>query len=89
MNTPPSGVEKVFFCIQFMLAGVPGYEPFVDTDKNKLPKNLDWRNGCKKLMQNPNKLIEALSNFDKEINNNKVPKQNFAKIKPYFDEELF
>jgi len=56
-----------------MLSGVPGYESFVDVDKNKLPKNLDWKIGCKRLMKEPNKLIEALTNFNNQINNNKVP----------------
>ena len=72
-----------------MLSGVPGYESFVEVDNKKLPKNLDWKNGCKKLMKEPNKLIEALTSFNKEINNNKVPPQNFTKIKPYFKDEIF
>lgn len=72
-----------------MLSGVPGYEGFVEVDKNKLPKSLDWRNGCKKLMKEPNKLIDALTNFNNDINDNKVPPQNFAKIKPFFNDELF
>lgn len=40
-------------------------------------------------MKEPKKLIELLVNFPKEINDNKVPPQNFAKIKPFFEDELF
>jgi dynein heavy chain len=89
MPQPPTGVEKVFFCVMYMLAGVPGYDGDIELDKNKLPKNLDWKNGCLKLMKEPQKLIEKMSNFNKEINDNKVPAQNFAKIKPFFQDELF
>lgn len=53
MNTPPTGVDKVFFCIMYMLSGVPNYDNDIELDKNKLPKMLDWKNGCLKLMKEP------------------------------------
>ena len=56
-----------------MFAGVQGYDNDIELNKNKLPKNLDWKNGCLKLMKEPKKLIELLVNFPKEINDNKVP----------------
>jgi hypothetical protein len=40
-------------------------------------------------MKEPQKLIDKLASFPKEINDNKVPPQNFAKIKPYFQDEVF
>lgn len=73
MNKPPSGVDKVFFCIMYMFAGVSGYDNEIELDKNKLPKNLDWKNGCLKIMKEPKKLIELLIGFNKEINEDKVP----------------
>lgn len=87
MSSPPKGVEKVFYCIMYMFAGVSGYDNDIELTKSKLPKNLDWKNGCLKLMKEPKKLIEMLMNFPKEINDNKVPTQNFDKIKPYFDKD--
>ena len=89
MPQPPKGVEKVFFCIMYMFAGVPGYDNDIELNNKKLPKNLDWKNGCLKIMKEPQKLIEKLCKFNKEIKENKVPPQNFAKIKPFFEEDLF
>ena len=71
-----------------MLSGVSGYDQNIELNKKKLPKNLDWPN-CRILMKEPQKLINKLSNFHNEINNGKVPPQNFAKIKPYFKEQIF
>lgn len=87
--SPPKGVDKVFFCIMYMFSGVPGYDSEIELTKQKLPKNLDWKNGCLKLMKEPKKLIDLLLNYHNLINENKVPAQNFAKIKPYFQEEFF
>ena len=85
LQTPPADIDKVFFCIMYMMAGVPGYDSDIDLTPQKLPKNLDWKSGCLKLLTNPGKLISLLLKFPEEINNNKVPKQNFAKIYPYFE----
>ena len=63
MPNPPKGVDRLFFCIMYMMAGVEGYDNNIDMTKNKLPKNLDWKNGCLKIMKEPNKLIQKLSNF--------------------------
>ena len=40
-------------------------------------------------MKEPKKLIEMLLNYPNMVNENKVPAQNFAKIKPYFQDESF
>ena len=70
---PPAGVDRVFFCIMFMFSGVPGYDNDIELTKQKLPKNLDWKNGCLKLMREPKKLIEMLLSYPTMINENKVP----------------
>ena len=57
----------------YMFAGVPGYDNDIELDKNKLPKKLDWKNGCLKIMKEPKKLIDLLIGFNKEINEDKVP----------------
>jgi hypothetical protein len=73
----------------YMFSGVPGYDNEIELTKQKLPKNLDWKNGCLKLMKEPKKLIDMLLNYPNMVNENKVPAQNFAKIKPYFQDESF
>ena len=57
----------------YMFSGVPGYDNEIELNKQKLPKNLDWKNGCLKLMKEPKKLIDQLLGFHNLINENKVP----------------
>jgi len=87
LQNPPPGIDKVFFCIMIMFSGVPGYDYDIDLTGNKLPKNLDWKSGCLKVMKDPRKLMDRMLEFPKEINDNKVPKQNFSKISAYFETE--
>jgi len=88
LQNPPPGIAPVFYCIMLMMSGVPGFDYDIDLTPQKLPKNLDWKSGCLKIMKDPNKLIERLLQFPAEINANRVPKQNFAKITPYFESEV-
>ena len=89
LPTPPQNVDEVFFCIMYMFAGVKGFDFDIETDKNGLPKNLNWKNGCLKLMKEPYKLIERLNKFPVEINQGRVPDKNFMKIKPFFKQKHF
>lgn len=72
-----------------MFAGVKGYDKDIELTKNKLPKNIEWKSGCFKLMKEPKKLIDLLMRYPVEINNDNVPRQNFLKIKPFFKEKIF
>lgn len=90
LKTPPKGVDTVFQCILYMFSGVAGFDNDIELDnKSKLPKSLEWKTSCLKLMKDPQKLINLLLRFPEEIDANRVPKQNFDKIYPYFEEELF
>jgi dynein heavy chain len=83
-NSPPPGVDQVFFCIQYMFAGVPGYTEGIELTKQKLPKNLDWGGTKKEVLSNPAELIKKLSSFKEVIDSNQVPDQNFKKVKEFF-----
>lgn len=89
LKLPPPNIDEVFFCIMYMFSGVKGFDQDIDTDKNGFPKHLNWKNGCLKLMKEPLKLVDKLNQFPDEINQGRVPSQNFQKIKPYFEKEHF
>ena len=89
LSAPPTNVDEVFFCIMYMFSGVQGFDFDIETDKNGLPKNLDWKNGCLQLMKEPKKLIDRLVRFPEEINQGRVPDKNFSKIKPFFKKKHF
>jgi dynein heavy chain len=70
-----------------MFSGVPGFDDDIDLDpRTKLPKKVDW-NACKKLMNNPQRLVDSLKKYPEQINQNLVPKQNFQKVKEVLAKE--
>lgn len=89
-SKPPRGVDKVFFCIMHIFAGVKGgYDDNIELKgkKNPVPKNLTWK-GALKLISDPGKIIKDLMRFPKEIENANVPANNFKLIEPYFKEKI-
>ena len=80
LPNPPPGVDKVFNCIQYMFAGVPGFTEGIELNKQKLPKNLDWNSIKKEILFKVDVLIANLKRFNVEIDNNNVPEQNFKEV---------
>jgi dynein heavy chain len=88
-NTPPAGVDKVFNCIQFMFANIPGYTENIELTKQKLPKNVDWAGVKKEILTKADVLIKNLQKFPEEIANANVPDQNFVEISKFFQDPNF
>lgn len=88
-NTPPAGVDKVFNCIQFMFANIPGYTENIELTKQKLPKNTDWAGVKKEILTKADVLIKNLQKFPEEIANANVPDQNFVEVAKFFQDPNF
>jgi len=88
--TPPSGVPEVFISTIYLLAGF--FPEAIEIDKNKKPKNFDWK-ACQKLMQNPEAYVKQLLAYKDIVDQNLVPASNVNYIKqnylsmPSFNEE--
>ena len=79
-NNPPPGVDKVFNCIQFMFAGIPGYTENITLNKAKLPTNLDWAGVKKETLQSADVLKKNLMRYPEAVDANIVPEQNFREV---------
>jgi dynein heavy chain len=88
-NIPPAGVDKVFNCIQFMFANIPGYTENIELTKQKLPKNTDWGGIKKEILTKADVLIKNLQRFPEEIAHATVPDQNFVEISKFFADPNF
>ena len=56
---PPGGVPEVFGATIWLLSG---FFKEIDADKNKKPKQADWK-AAQKLMKDPNAFMQALLGF--------------------------
>lgn len=88
-NSPPTGIDKVLNCIQYMFAGVPGYTDNIELSRQKLPKNLDWAGAKKEILNKADVLINNLKSFPEEVAKNRVPDQNFREIAKFFTDPTF
>jgi len=86
MNNPPMDVQNAFTCVLHLLCKV---DPGVPVDgKGKLKTEKPWP-VCQGLMKDPKTFLENLMNYQMNIDNDKVPDNNFKAIRPTLALETF
>jgi dynein heavy chain, axonemal len=86
MAKPPVGVDDVFAATMVLLAGL---NPNVITQKNGKVKDKSW-DACKKqLLGSIPEYIENLKNIKLHVDNQTIPKQNFAEVRELIEKEHF
>lgn len=71
----------------YILAGF--WNEVIEVDKNKKPKNADWKS-CVKMMGNPQDFLNKLLNFKETVDANLVPGTNVQFVKSnYLNLEYF
>lgn len=80
-SNPPGGVGEVFSACMWLLASF--WNEAIDTDKNKRPKNWDWKSALK-MMKNPEDFLQRLLSFKDIVDQNMVPASNVQTVKKDF-----
>jgi dynein heavy chain, axonemal len=88
LQKPPPDIEKTFTCVLNLFCTLP-IDTVVPVDKKgrlNVPDN--WK-AALQLMKNPQGFLDNLMGFKDYIDQDKVPKQNFAAIRATLAEETF
>jgi len=72
LGKPPAGVDVVCECAMHLQAGI---NPDIEVDKKGKIKDGSWK-GAQKMMNNPERFLEALKAFKPAIDDSLVPQQN-------------
>lgn len=82
----------MFFAVMYMLSTF--WPEAIETDKNKKPKLVDWKNALK-MMKNPEDFLKRLIEFKDIVDQNMVPvsnvnfvKQNYLKMESFTPEQM-
>jgi hypothetical protein len=71
-------VPEVFAATMYLLASF--WNEAIEIDKNKKPKNTDWKSVLK-MMKNPDEYVKYLLSFKDIVDQNIVPLSNVAVVK--------
>lgn len=77
-SNPPSGVPEVFAATMYLLASF--WNETIEIDKNKKPKQTDWKSALK-MMKNPEEFLQRLIAFKDIVDQNLVPSSNVKFVK--------
>jgi dynein heavy chain len=78
--SPPQGIPEVFAATMFLLAG---FYNEIELDKQKKPKNPDWK-AAVKMMKNPKAFLQVLMDFKDIVNAGDVQAANVAHVKTVY-----
>lgn len=86
LNNPPPDVKDTFVCVLNLLAKV---DPNVPVDgKGRLKTEKPWQT-AQGLMKDPKRFLEGLNGYKDQIDNDKVPDNNFKAIRATLALETF
>lgn len=86
LQNPPADVATTFTCVLHLLCTV---DPGVPVDKKgRLSVESPWKASLK-MMANPQAFLDSLNAFKEKVDQDKVPKQNFAAIRDTLALETF
>jgi len=77
LSKPPTEVFTVVSCLFHLFTGM---DEEMKTVPSRLPRRVSWKD-CKKMLANPSKLLDRISNFPDAIAAGEVPRRNIEKAR--------